>query len=75
MDLFIVDHGIESTDNFREKRSSWVLNEPKIFFKGRRQMVGARYSLTDKILERIHLCYSTVRIVLRQPSQYSRLQP
>jgi len=31
MDLFIVDYGIESSDNFRDKRSSWMLNEPKIF--------------------------------------------
>jgi len=33
MDVFIVDYGIESSDNVRDKRSNWVLNEPKIFFK------------------------------------------
>jgi len=26
MNLFIADYGIESSDNFREKRSGWVLN-------------------------------------------------
>jgi len=29
MDVFIVDYGIECIDNFRDKRSNWMLNEPK----------------------------------------------
>jgi len=47
MDLFIVDYGIESSDNFREKRSSWVMNEPKYFSRE-----DASCPLTDKILEK-----------------------
>jgi len=33
IDLFIVDYGIESSDNFCEKRPVGLLNEPKILFK------------------------------------------
>jgi len=32
VDLFIADYGIESSDNFREKRSSWVVKGTKKCF-------------------------------------------
>ena len=67
MDLFVVDYGIESSENFREKHSSWVVKwteDPLTNICFARvlqwQNVDARCSFTDKILERIHLCHSTV---------------
>jgi len=34
MDLFIVDYGIESSESFREKRSSWVVEQTQNLFQG-----------------------------------------